>query len=1111
MPAVSITDHGNIFGAIEFYNAAHKKGLKPILGCEIYVAKTSRFKKAETGLKGNFNHITLLVKDELGYKNLIRLVSIGYLEGFYYKPRIDEEVLLKYAKGLVALSGCFKGKVASLILAGKEQQASEAAAYYRDLFEPGCFFLEMMDHGIKEDKIINKTLLKISRELNIPVVATNDVHYLKKEHAEAHEVLLGIQTQTTLADEKRMKFSTDEFYFKSAEEMKTLFAEAPEAISNTIKITEMCNLELDFNKTHFPHYSLPEGTTTTGLLQKMCLENITRYYKDREQIARERLDHELAVIKSLGFASYFLIVSDFVRFAKENKISVGPGRGSAAGSIVSYLMGITEIDPLKYDLLFERFLNPKRVSFPDIDIDFCYERRDEVIQYVRQKYGQDNVAQIITFGTMAAKGVIRDVGRVLGMPYAEVDKIAKLIPFDPNITLSQAVTLEPELSLPYKSNPTIKKLIDISYVLEGLTRHASTHAAGVVISDKPLYEHIPLFKTSDDQITTGYTMKSLEKIGLLKMDFLGLKTLTVINQALKIIERTKGITIDINNISLDDEKTFGVFRKAHTQGVFQLESSGMRDLLKRLKPDKFEDIVALLALYRPGPLGSGMVDDFIKRKRQGVKVHYDHPLLESVLKDTYGIILYQEQVMRITNVLAGFSLSQADLLRRAMSKKTPEVIENLKKSFIDGALKNGIGQKISEKVFGLIEFFAGYGFNKSHSTAYALISYQTAFLKANYSVEFMAALLSSEKDNTDKIALYINEAAQMRIKVLPPDVNESFSQFTVVTDNAIRFGLSAVKNVGAAAVESIIKARKQKGPFKNLFDFCERVDTKATNKKVLESLIKCGAFDSFGCRRAQLMADLEKTMGLASSMHKDKENGQLLFFEKIGQNVVYQDMAPEIEEWPLSQLLSFEKSMLGFYITAHPLHQYENLIKRYSISSIANIINEKPKSQDITVAGILEKVKITITKRKAEKMAILRLADDESAIDVLVFPETFKKTSADIRADAIVVVKGKLDMRENTPKIIASAIMSLEDAPQLLIDSIHLNISDLASKRKIFHKLKEVILSHPGKTPVHLAMSSKKGKSVKIKAEAKVSVNNVLISELESVLGKKDVLINLKN
>jgi len=1113
MPALAITDHGNIFGAIEFYTQAMKKGLKPIIGCEIYVAQGSRLKKGGMGAgKPVQNHLTLLVKDEEGYQNLIKLVTVAYQEGFYYKPRIDKEILRTHSKGLIGLSGCLKGEIAALLLQNQTKQAYQTAGEYKEIFEKDSFYLELMDHGIKEQRTVNPLLIKLGRKLDIPLVATNDVHYLKKEMSHAHEVLLCLQTQNTLEDPKRMKMSTTEFYFKTPQEMKTIFADVPDAIANTIKITELCNLELDFEKTHLPNYAVPNGASAIEYLEQLCLKEIPRLYKEYPKQARERLNTELQVIKNSGFASYFLIVFDFVRFAKENKIPVGPGRGSAAGSIVSYLLGITEIDPLKYDLLFERFLNPERVSFPDIDIDFCYERRDEVIKYVTEKYGKDNVAQIITFGTMAAKGVLRDVGRVLGMPYSDVDKIAKLVPTDLNITLTQALKQEPELRRLYQTNTTIRELIDIAFVLEGLTRHASTHAAGVVISDKPLYEHIPLYRSADGgQTTTGYTMKALEKIGLLKMDFLGLKTLTLISKAIKIIKRTKNIDIDINSLNLEDPLTFDLFKKAKTQGVFQLESSGMRDLLKKLKPDKFEDIIALLALYRPGPLGSGMVDDFIKRKRSFEKVRYDHPLLEPVLKDTYGIILYQEQVMRISNVLAGFTLAQADLLRRAMGKKIPEVIENLKKTFVDGAIKKNISRAIAEKVFGLIEYFAGYGFNKSHSTAYALISYQTAYLKANFPVEFMAALLSSEKDNTDKIARYINECKRMKIKVIPPDANESFSEFTVTGGNAIRFGLAAVKNVGEAAVDMIIKARIEGGPFNSLLNFCKRIDPKAANKKVVESMIKCGAFDSFGSRRSQLMAGSERILNMASSLQKDKQNGQLLLFEQPGQISADKDDLPQIEEWPMNKLLSSEKAMLGFYITAHPLDQYKKIIRRYSILNISELLKKQhAKECDVVVAGILEKVKTTLTKRRSEKMAILRVEDIESFIEVLVFPETYKNTSMHLQQDSVVAIKGKLDLKEDSPKIIASDIIPIEQAPRILIDSISLRLAYNQMQQKVFHDINDIITLHPGKTPVLLSMLNENGKKINIRANASVAVNNHLLNDLEKILSKEDVSIRLK-
>ena len=830
MPACAITDHGNMFGAIEFYQSCMSHGIKPIIGSEVYIAPKGRLEKTYSAGEETANHLILLVRDETGYKNLMKLVSIGYLEGFYYKPRIDKEVLAKYSEGLIALSSCLKGEIPRAMMNNKEEKVRQLAAEYRDIMGRENFYFELQDNSIPEQKQVANELIRLGKELGIGLVATNDVHYLTKDSAKAHEALLCIQTQATLSDPNRMRLQTDQFYFKSAEEMKALFREVPEAISNTIKIAERCNLELDFKKTFLPHYIVPQGTTREKYIKDLCEQNLGKRYPVEEgfkpsSTIRDRLENELKVINKAGYTSYFLIVWDFVNYAKSKGIAVGPGRGSAAGSIVSYLLGITDIDPLRYNLLFERFLNSERVSMPDIDIDFCYEKRGEVIDYVIQKYGKDNVAQIITFGTMAARAVLRDVGRVMNLPYADVDKIAKLVPMDPDMTLELALHEEPEIARLYKEDPRVKELIDVSKKLEGLTRHASTHAAGVVISEDLLTNHIPLFKTSDDQISTGYAMGSLEKIGLLKMDFLGLRTLTVIQEALKIINRVNKEVGDgrdrpllkVEEIPMDDPKTYKLLNNAESTGIFQLESSGMRDLLRKLKAEKFEDIIALLALYRPGPIGSGMLDDYMKRKHGKVEVRYDHPLLEASLKETYGIIVYQEQVMTIVSSLAGFSLSQADLLRRAIGKKTPEIMEQQRKAFIDGAVKNKIDRRIAEKIFSLIEHFAGYGFNKSHSAAYAMISYRTAYLKANYPVEFMTALLTSEKDNTDKIVEYIDEAERMGINILPPDANESYANFTMINKNEIRFGLSAVKNVGEGAIESIIEARKKYGHFKSIY------------------------------------------------------------------------------------------------------------------------------------------------------------------------------------------------------------------------------------------------------------------------------------------------------
>ena len=810
------------------------------------------------------------------------------------------------------------------------------------------------------------------------------------------------------------------------------------------------------------------------------------------------------IIQELGYTSYFLITRDFVHYAKENEIPVGPGRGSAAGSIVSYALGITDIDPLKYGLLFERFLSPDRVTLPDIDIDFCYERRNEVIDYVVSKYSKDNVAQIITFGTMMAKGVVRDVARVIGIPYSEADRIAKLIPNDLNITLTQALQAEPELKSMYKTNPQIMQLIDTALVLEGITRHASTHAAGVVISEDKLSNHTPLFRIGDGQITTGYPMTSLERIGLLKMDFLGLRTLTVISEACKIIKRTKEKEIDIEKIPLDDKKTFDMLSAASSIGVFQLESSGMRDLLKKLKPEKIEDIIALLALFRPGPIGSGMLDEFIKRKHGQIRIRYDHKLLEPILKETYGIIVYQEQVMRIAGEVGGFSMAEADRLRKAMSKKTPEVLVEARKHFVEGARKKSIEKKTAERIFDQIEYFGGYGFNKSHSTAYAMISYRTAHLKANYPVEFMTALLTSERHNTDKITLYIDELNRMGIKILPPDVNESFANFTVVGDD-IRFGLTAVKNVGAGAVDSIISSRMKDEKLNSLYDFCERVDSRLVNRKVIDSLIKCGAFDSMGLYRSQLAAILDKAMEAAGGIQKDRVKGQLSFFDTFEDQdhfkKTFQEI-PNIPEWPESQLLSYEKALLGFYITRHPLTRFEKIITAYSTATTMNLANFRD-GQDVTLGGIISKLKITTTKKTGEKMAILTLEDLDGTVETLVFPSSFPNLSGFLKMDAILFIKGKLSLREDEPRLIANEIIPIEEAIERLTREVHIRMLSAGLEEAALESLKEILVKYPGNLPVYLNLlkPDKSETEILLGADFRINPNEALITDIENLLG----------
>jgi len=1110
MDSLAITDHGSMFGAVEFYLEAQKAGIKPIIGCEVYIAPTSRLDKTPGNTEETSYHFILLAKDETGYLNLMQLVSAGYLEGFYYRPRIDKELLLQHQKGLIGLTACLRGEVPVLLKQRRFNDALKAADEYLNILGRDNLYLELQENLIPEQKIVNEGLIKISKELNLPLVATNDVHYLSQDHASAHDALLCIQTQTTLSDPNRMRLQSNEFYFKSPQEMKKLFKDIPEAINNSLEIAGRCNLELDFSQIHLPKYEPPQGKTKEDFLRELCEKGLKeRFGEQANNSINERLEHELKIIKSKGFTSYFLIVWDFVRYAKENGIPVGPGRGSAAGSLVSYLLGITDINPLKYGLLFERFLNPDRVGLPDIDIDFCYERRPEVINYVTQKYGQENVAQIITFGTMQARAVVRDVGRVMGMPYADVDRIAKMIPPDPNITLRDALESEPELNNLYKNDPQIKQLIDTALTLEGLNRHASIHAAGVVISDKPLINYMPLFKTQDNQVTTGYSMSVLEKIGLLKVDFLGLRTLTVIDQALKIIEKTQGKTIDINNIPLDDPPTYKLLSSANTIGVFQVESSGMRDLLKKLQPDKFEDLIALLALYRPGPIGSGMLDDFIQRRHNRVPIKYDHIKLEPILKETYGIMVYQEQIMQIASSLAGFSLTQADLLRRAMSKKIPEVMEQQRSNFVNGCLKNNISEGIANKIFDLIEYFSGYGFNKSHSAAYAIISYRTAYLKANYPVEFMTALLTSERDNTDKIVEYVTESNRMGITVLPPDINESDMLFKVVDKKTIRFGLLAIKNIGAAAVESIITARRDKS-FKSLEDLCSRIDLRVVNRKVLESLIKCGAFDCFGLARAQMFAGLDRILESASRKQRERNKGQLSFFDQGLNGNGFKDTMdsiPQVKEWPEPQVLAFEKEMLGFYVSGHPLARYAAQLKRFASTSIAEL-SQHSDGEEIKIVGLIAKVKHTLTRAKQEKMAILKIEDLDGAVEVLVFPATYNKVASYIVPATVVLIKGRLNLREETPKIIANDLIPIDEIYRL-ITGMNINLSGI--RENLFESLKALLASSPGKIPIYLYLNTPAKSKVQVLVGENLYVQPTeqLIRDIENLLGEERLSLML--
>jgi len=1116
MDSLAITDHGNMFGAIEFYLAAQKAGIKPIIGCEVYVAPKSRLDKSSSNIEDAASHLILLAKDETGYQNLMKLVSLAYIEGFYYRPRIDKDILDQYHAGLIGLSACLKGEIPSLLRQKRFNDALKTADVYHSIFGKTNFYLELQSNKIREQEEVNLDLVKISRELTIPLVATNDVHYLVRGNARVHEALLCIQTQTTLQDEKRMRFQTDEFYFKSPQEMQDAFKEIPQAVKNSLEIAGRCNLELDFSQVHLPKFELPENKNRDDFLMELCAEGLKEKYPGAGEEIRNRLSHEFNTIRKMGFTSYFLIVWDFIHYAKKNNIPVGPGRGSAAGSLVSYLLGITDIDPLKYKLLFERFLNPERISLPDIDIDFCYERRQEVIDYVTCKYGRENVAQIITFGTMQSRAVVRDVGRVMSIEYAEVDRIAKLIlpndPANPDYGLKDALTGESELGNLYKTDSRIKDLIDTALVLEGLNRHASIHAAGVLISDKPLNNYMPLFKSADDQITTGYGMGALEKIGLLKVDFLGLRTLTVIDQTIKLVKEIKNIGIDLKDIPLDDPNTYKLLCSARTSGVFQLESSGMRDLLKKMEPERFEDLIALLALYRPGPMGSGMLDDFIKRKKGLVPLKYDHKLLEPILKDTYGIMLYQEQIMQIASALAGFSLAQADLLRRAMSKKYPEVMEQQRKNFLAGSAKNGINERTGNKIFDQIVFFSGYGFNRSHSAAYAVISFRTAYLKANYPVEFMTALLTSERDNTDKVVEYVNEAERMGITIIPPDINESDGLFKIedAAGKKIRFGLLAIKNVGKGAVESLIQSRKAGGKFSSLENLCQRIDLRLFNRKVLESMIKCGVMDTFGSSRAQKFMSLDEILETTSRLLKEKITGQLSFFDNSDTGKGFKNSASrylDIKEWPEPQLLAFEKELMGFYISGHPLAHYARQLKRYSSSPINDLTLFKDEDS-VKLVCLITKVKNTVTRKKQEKMAILMVEDLDGLIEVLVFPPIYQKIAKYIMVNNVVLLKGRLNLKDNAPKIVADDLYPIDEVHRL-VSCVKIDLAGY--KENIFASLKKLLLSSPGSIPVylHLNTPNKSRIQVLVGQEFFIDPQEKLIQDIEDLLSPNKVVLNI--
>jgi DNA polymerase-3 subunit alpha len=1137
LPAIAMTDHGNLFGAIEFYNKVSKAGMKPIIGCEVYVAPLSRFdKKASDNKAETSSHLILLCRDIHGFKNLARLLSKAYLEGFYYKPRIDKDLLAQFSGGLIGLSSCLKGEISHYLSAGMIDKAREAALSYKHILGPDNFFVEIQANELPEQEEINKQLIELSRDLHIGLVATNDCHYLKREDAKAHDVLLCIQTGKTLKDINRMKFSSDAFYFKSPDEMKEKFREIPEAIKNTKRIASRCNLDFKFGVFHLPKYKVPEGFNTDSYLKKLAEEGLSKKFsRGMADHYRERLHDELKTIEATGFSSYFLIVWDFIHYAKGQGIPVGPGRGSAAGSLVAYCLEITEIDPLRYGLLFERFLNPERISMPDIDVDFCMNRRPEVIEYVSDRYGKDHVAQIITFGTMQARAVIRDVGRAMDIPYSEVDKVAKLVPLVGKITLRDALELEPKLKELYESNEEIRELLDIAQRLEGLSRHASTHAAGVVISPEPLTEFLPLYKPPNETlITTQFDMEAIEKLGLLKFDFLGLKTLTVINKTEKIINGTPQhsknspatASFDIRNIPLDDKETFTLLSNGKTTGIFQLESPGMRDLVVKLKPETFEDLIALVALYRPGPLGSGMVEDFIKRKKGEIPIKYQLSQLEDILKETYGVILYQEQVMKIANMLASFSMAQADTLRMAMGKKKIAEMEKLKNDFIQGAKTNKISERKAIKLFHDMAHFAQYGFNKSHSAAYALIAYRTAYLKTHYPVEFMAASLSADMDNTTKVVTYINECRDMGIKILPPDINESEQEFKAI-GTAIRFGLEAVKGVGGSAIDAIQETRYTK-KFNSFFDFCSRVDSRRVNKKVIESLIKAGALDSLG-KRAQLMLALHSVLDAALKNQKIMDSGQRSMFESHHKTA---DILPEVEEWHESERLTLEKETLGFYITGHPLKKYETKLAQLSVLSTHNLL-ELPDKEEVRVAGLTSRIRKIQTKKRGDLMAYLSLEDLFGTVEVIIFPDIYKEAIHIFSQDIPIIICGQIDKSDKGLKVIAKRIASLQDSERATehwsrnkdqqkriqgsrrqvqrtqLRTLTLRMHTDTGSDKLA-KLKTVLSHHRDvhAPQVRLKIISPEDWEALILTNEQVAPSQEMITEIENILGKGHVIVH---
>ncbi len=1097
MRALAITDHGNMFGAIEFYKKMRKAGIKPIIGMEAYVAGTSRFDhKRVPGYPDGGFHMVLLAKNQQGYKNLMKLASAAYREGFYHRPRIDREILAQHARGLVATSACQKGEIPYWLAKGDMEKVADAVAFYSNLFQDD-FYIEIQDHGLDMEKNAIPKLVDLAEKHGLPLVATNDCHYLHREDAEAHDALICIQTGKMVDDTNRMRYNTDQLYFKSEMEMQQVFADYPTAVENTLRIAEKCNVEIEMGKLLLPAFPIPEKDKQPDqYLEDLARQGLKRRYAEITQEIEERLTYELGIINQLGWAGYFLITMDFVQYAREQGIPVGPGRGSAAGSIVSYCLGITNVDPIKYGLLFERFLNPERISMPDIDIDFGDRKRDKIIEYVVNKYGRDNVTQIITFGTMAARAVVRDVGRVLAMPYGEVDKIAKMIPMQPGMTLPKALKQNSDLKDLMDEDQRVAKLLKLSQTLEGLTRHASTHAAGVVIAPADLTDYVPLFKSSKDEITTQFDMKWIETVGLLKMDFLGLRTLTVIDDALQMIRENHSVEIDLDNLPLDDEAVYTMFGAGMTIGIFQFESAGMRDYLCKLKPTVLNDLIAMNALYRPGPLDSGMIDIYINRKHGREKVEFEHPLLEDILKDTYGVIVFQEQVLKIANLLAGYSLGQADILRKAMGKKDADAMAEQKKKFIAGAVEKKIEEKTAAHIFELIETFARYGFNKAHSTCYALLAYQTAWLKVHYPQEFMAAALTSEMGDSDRVVVLMEECRRMNTQVLPPDVNESAGNFTVV-DGKIRFGLLAIKNVGNGPVEKIMQAREESGKFESLGDFVSRVDLHALNRRALESMISAGAFDSVHGNRKAMHTVLEPMISYGQMIQQASHTVDM-FGDGAADETRRPPELPAIEDYTTTERLNAEKEMLGFYVSGHPLEQYRKELDLFATRSSQRITSEDD-GKEVRIGGIIQAAKVMIDRR-GNKMAFVTIEDFWGSLELIVFSDCYETAKDFLQPDSTILASGRISTREGqASKLVASSIWPLTKLSDYFNCRLILNL-----ERGDYSRLQEfwpMLQNNQGEKEV-IVIARHNGEELFIRPRRlRVTASTEMVAELKKVLG----------